>query len=194
MEVMYSLRNFGITSGALPIDVNGNLTRNNIDEFIAERIKEDEKKKRELGDKIMHPLLVDVVLGRGWHQQKHPGNLWLARIVDEHRESYKAARKLHKTNINWRMVEIIRESGGRFLERCEQPGGGWVEASDESARDKVSKCFRTNTKRNSITVGTKEFSGNRSIGKHAGTPLYIPSSADQNCAKQGEDRIIVDDI
>jgi hypothetical protein len=181
---MYSLRNFGIPTAELPIDVDGNLTCNKIYESIAERIKEDEQKKEELAGRIMHPLSVDVVLGRGWHQQKHPGNLWLARIVDEHRESYKAARKLHKTNINWRIVEIIREVGGRFLERSQQPGGGWVEACHESARDKVSKCFRTNTKQNAITTGTEEISGDRIIGKHAATALYIPPSDDENFASK----------
>ena len=71
------------------------------------------------GGRIMHPLSKDVLMGRGWHQQEHPGNLELARIVDENRAEYKAARKLHKTNLNWTIVETIRASGGRFLERSQ---------------------------------------------------------------------------
>ena len=128
----------------------------------------------------MHPLTIDVVLGRGWHQQEHPGNLRLARIVDEHRQIYKDSRKLHKTHLNWKIVELVRESGGRFLERS--PGGGWVQASDESARDKVSKCFRTQTKRSS-TKAPSPSEKNKPVqrqhgGKHGITSADIPMSSD----------------
>ena len=156
MEVMYSLGNFGIDLQAIPVDDNGIVKREQIASYVEERIKEDDKTKKDMGDKIMHPLRTDVLLGRGWHQQEHPGNLNLAMIVDEHRQLYKSARKRQKTNLNWKIVQIIRQGGGRFLEKSSDQGGGWVKASDESSRDKVSKCFRTQTKRRSSTFPTND--------------------------------------
>lgn len=155
LEVNYSLQNFGIPYKDLPLDQNGKADRSKIQAFIQEQIEAEEGRKQALGGRIMHPRSQDVLMGRGWHQQEHPGNLELAKIVDEKRHEYKAARKLLKTNLNWTIVEIIKDQGGRFLERAHESdddttgGGGWVEASDENARDKVSKCFRTTTKRNS---------------------------------------------
>jgi len=153
LEVKYSLQNFGIPYESLPLDQNGRTDCSRIQAFIQEQIQVEERRKQEQTGRIMHPHSRDVLMGRGWHQQEHPGNLELARIVDEKRHEYKAARKLHKTNLNWTIVEIIKDAGGRFLERShhsdEYGGVGWVEASDENARDKVSKCFRTTTKRNS---------------------------------------------
>lgn len=176
---MYSLKAFGIPSGALPLDTDGNLSSITMVAFIKEAIKEDEQIRRELGGKIMHPLSADVLLGRGWHQQEHPGNLKLARIVDDHRTAYKSARKRHKINLNWRIVEIIRDSGGRFLERSQGAGGGWVEAGDANARDKVSKCFRTKTRQNSTFMGIEDESGSATSSSVANeaNPLDVPSSS-----------------
>jgi hypothetical protein len=184
--VLYSLANFGIQGKELPIDDAGNVSTDMIEDYIRIRIAEDYKYKQKYTDKIIHPLSSDVVLGRGWHQQEHPGNLRLAKIVDDHREAYKNARKLHKTNLNWRIVELMKESGGRFLERSQKPEEGWVEAGNESARDKVSKCFRTATKRNSKgkydpqkeQEKSKEAEGTRCGEKHAKddrAPESIPS-------------------
>ncbi|CAJ1946780.1 unnamed protein product [Cylindrotheca closterium] len=157
LEIKYSLQNFGIPYESLPLDHNGQMDCSKIHAFIEEQIQAEERRK-EQGGRILHPRSRDVLMGRGWHQQEHPGNLELARIVDEKRHEYKAARKLHKTNLNWTIVEIIKDGGGRFLERShdsdECAGVGWAEASDENARDKVSKCFRTTTKRNSKNGGS----------------------------------------
>eukprot|EP00980_Cylindrotheca_fusiformis_P003404 scaffold758_cov104-Cylindrotheca_fusiformis.AAC.3 len=155
LEVMYALRSFGIPQAALPLDSNGSLISSRISEYIQERITLEDQQEQALDGRIIHPLSTDVLLGRGWHQQEHPGNLKLARIVDEHRVSYKAARKRDKIKLNWHIVEIIRESGGRFLERSQETGGGWVEAGEASARDKVSKCFRTKTRQSHEIPGAE---------------------------------------
>lgn len=151
MEVRYSLQNFGIPYGSLPVDFDGNMDTLKLQAFVQEHITISAQRRQAEAGLLLHPLSTDVLMGRGWHQQEHPGNLELVRIVEEHRQEYKAARKLNKTKLNWTIVETVKESGGRFLQRSQPSdscgGIGWIEASDESARDKVSKHFRTKTKR-----------------------------------------------
>eukprot|EP00980_Cylindrotheca_fusiformis_P003412 scaffold758_cov104-Cylindrotheca_fusiformis.AAC.11 len=160
MDIVYSLKTYGIPLHALPIDTNGSFKCSEIFEYIAHRIEEEEQQTRHLGDKIMHPLSTDVLLGRGWHQLQHRGNCMLAKIIDAHRETYKVARKMDKANLNRQIVQLVQESGGRFLERSKLPQGGWVEACDDIARDKVSKSFRTLIKRRSHLNHWKQYQSN----------------------------------
>lgn len=186
MEVKYSLQNFGIPQDTLPIDSNsGKMDCSKIQAFIQEQqeIAALVRTSSSSSSIILHPLSTDVLMGRGWHQQEHPGNLELARIVDDRREEYKMARKLHKTNLNWTIVEMIRASGGRFLERSTSSAKGWIEVSDDNARDKVSKCFRTTTKRSTSNSSTtkKKVEPTAAIslndGGSAMPPLAVPSSS-----------------
>ena len=58
-----------------------------------------------------------VVLGRGNPYQQYPGNLRLAQIIDEHRVAYNTSDKANKTVISKRIVELVKESNGRFLKK-----------------------------------------------------------------------------
>ena len=58
-----------------------------------------------------------VVLGRGNPYQQYPGNLRLAQIIDEHRVAYNTSDRANKTVISKRIVELVKESNGRFLKK-----------------------------------------------------------------------------
>lgn len=81
----------------------------------------------------------DVLLGRGKLIQEHTGNLRFRHIVENHREMYETARRLEKTLLASKIVEILQQTGGRFVKR---DGTGWAEVDDETARYKVSHSFR----------------------------------------------------
>ena len=87
----------------------------------------------------------DVLLGRGV-SQKHPGNVRLRQIIEDHFNLHAASSVMDKTMIAWKIVRMIQDGGGRFLDRDKDDVGRWKVISDESARYKVSYGFRSHTK------------------------------------------------
>lgn len=86
----------------------------------------------------------DVLMGRGIPFQTHPGNLRLAKLIEEHAAYHNTASRFEKVVLTWKLVNIIKESGGRFL--AEEKGDGfskWKEVDDPVARTKVSYGFRS---------------------------------------------------
>ena len=55
------------------------------------------------------------------------------------RKRYERAGKFEKTQIAEKIVHLINESYGRFLKK---EAGGWIEATNAEARNKISHCFR----------------------------------------------------
>ena len=90
---------------------------------------------------VEYPSSNDVLLGRG-----RPFQVWnchLSELIKMHRERYEGApSRFEKTCISIDIVKTVKSTGGRFLQRS-QDEGGWVEVSDDVAREKVSCGFRT---------------------------------------------------
>ena len=82
----------------------------------------------------------DVLFGRGRGMSKHPGNARFRKLVDQHVPQYERAGKYEKTSIAENIVNIIKQSDGRFLRLGKS--GEWESVSDEAARNKVSHAFR----------------------------------------------------
>ena len=80
---------------------------------------------------IMIPRRFDVLLGRGTRVSEHTGNLRAFHIVTMNREIYEKAGKFEKTRIAEKIVRLIQQSYGRFLEKG--PGGCWVECDMEKS-------------------------------------------------------------
>jgi hypothetical protein len=159
-EVFFSLMGFGIVKEALPFDVDGTVNLEGFSKYM-KRIEEKELREQVGEDRILTPLSNDVLLGRGRPYQEFPGNLRLAEIIDEYRETYQSESKLQKTAMSNKVVTIIKDSGGRFLKKKGGSDHGkigivvaeeWVEVVDDVARDKVSHGFRTKTRRLSATA------------------------------------------
>jgi hypothetical protein len=83
----------------------------------------------------------DVLLGRGGATNNHIGNRNFRDIVSEHRPEYLEARKLEKINIARKIVSIVNERGGRFLQRNDD-SELWVEVSTKRAHGKTSQALR----------------------------------------------------
>ena len=59
----------------------------------------------------------DVLCGRGGATNNHPGNKRFRAIVADHMDEYLQARKKEKAVIARRIVDMIKNDGGRFLKR-----------------------------------------------------------------------------
>ena len=125
---------------------------------------------------------------------RHPGNAVLRSIVQQKLEEYASAKsKKQTTDVTWEVVRTLKgKFGARFLkeENIENNGLGWIEVSNEIARQKVRIAFRDlRTKmtkiqaaengKNSIGCDMKSNSTNDSIGKvkrkgEASPPLITP--------------------
>jgi hypothetical protein len=85
----------------------------------------------------------DVLFGRGYKLNSHPGNIYYRNIVEEARRAYDTCSRKEKKTETEKIVKAIKKRG-RFL-RLE--GSVWVEVTDENARLKVSHAFRYKGKR-----------------------------------------------
>lgn len=83
----------------------------------------------------------DVLCGRGGATNNHIGNKRFRVIVGEFQKEYLAARKKEKAVISSRIVERIKENGGRFLKR-DALSDTWVEVSRKKAIEKTSQALR----------------------------------------------------
>ena len=69
----------------------------------------------------IRPGKMDVILGRGKTLHQHPGNVRFRHILEMNHEEYEAAGKYAKTAIAEKILRIIHDSGGRFLQPAKQP-------------------------------------------------------------------------
>ena len=155
------MNSFGIAAEYLPVD---QATGEDLDnrwfhnEYLANR-KELEDQLIELRangeDSRIVPSSRDVLLGRGRPFQFHEGNLRLSVMIDQHRARYTEAGSTYgkKNVICDEIVELIQESGGRFLKHknSSNPMDGWENVSQDVAREKVSHSFRTKKKTTKMT-------------------------------------------
>ena len=93
----------------------------------------------------------DVLLGRGVPYQSHPGNLYLAKLIDAHAAQHKHGSRFDKVFLTWKILRAIKQDRkGRFLEKISEMDDDyeiWREVDDNVARTKISYGFRTLVKR-----------------------------------------------
>jgi hypothetical protein len=95
------------------------------------------------GDKIFRPNSFDVLFGRGKTIREHPGNMVLDQIVMTHFERYESIPKERRSEMLGEIVRLMKSTGTRFIKREDKTGFLWRESDDETAKDKVSHCFRS---------------------------------------------------
>ena len=88
-------------------------------------------------------LCPSVLFGRGRPYQNHPGNRRLHSLVELHRDQYLQSKRFDKNVIAKKIVQIIKQSSGRFLRRAGEEQDYWVVVSDSDAREKVSTILRS---------------------------------------------------
>jgi hypothetical protein len=83
----------------------------------------------------------DVLCGRGGLTNSHIGNKRFRYLVAEYQHQYLNAKKKEKKMISNRIVERVRENGGRFLKRSAD-SGIWAEVTPTKATEKTSQALR----------------------------------------------------
>jgi hypothetical protein len=151
-ECRYTLLTFGIQSWMIPLDDSNDhqlqleeFTKHMQDRKRLEAEAEAAAKALELANStIPYPSRLDVLHGRGKPYQEYSGNACLNTLVTEHIERFKQAGSTygHKNEICKEVIQMIRDSGGRFLKRCEDENG-WEVVTDQLVMEKVSHAFRT---------------------------------------------------
>ena len=69
-------------------------------------------------------------------------------IVDQYREQYQVAARIDKMSIATFLVEKLKRSGTRFLQRN---ADGWQEVDDDTAREKIQKVIRLKSKHDDVS-------------------------------------------
>jgi hypothetical protein len=141
MEIKYKLQSFGIPMDLFPIDDDSKLL--GLTDFVARRSSIENERRVEQGSRILAPGKLDILLGRGKPMQNWCGNLQLATMLLDNadRRNTDMNRRGAKNDLSRDIVEIVKESGGRFLKR-EKGAMEWIEVDDIIAREKVNNGFR----------------------------------------------------
>ena len=106
--------------------------------------EEDEKSRVD----TIRPGKMDVILGRGKTLHQHPGNVRFRHILEMNHEEYEAAGKYAKTAIAEKILRIIHDSGGRFLQPAKQP--------EKSLSSNTTNSKRSNSNTKSTTTAAYE--------------------------------------
>jgi hypothetical protein len=161
-ECMYNLQTFGIPAATIPVDEQGSVLAGGYRQFLQKRFLQEQQWKAgataavmsngtttggghhhhildTLSQRISVPSRSDVLLGRGKGYFSHVGNVRYRSLIEDLKGKYDKASKEDKHQITQEVVEIVHQSGGRFLK---DDGAGWVLVEEEVARLKVSHSFR----------------------------------------------------
>jgi hypothetical protein len=95
-------------------------------------------------ERIRTPLASDILLGRGGSINSHEGNQVFREWVKARREEYNLApNKAEKTRIARKVMDLVFNSGGRFLQKDPTTSAHcWVEVDDLRALAKTSQALR----------------------------------------------------
>jgi hypothetical protein len=148
-EIRYSLMTFGLPVDAFPINHDEHdFSLDNHKDWLSRREKLEALDNNDKDEWINEPGPLDVLQGRGMKVQVHPGNLRFRNIIAERQKVYDKSLIHDKTVISKEIVQVIKESGGRFLRQDE--GHGWKLVDDNVARVKTTNAFRDRRKSNSV--------------------------------------------
>jgi len=124
----------------------------------------------------------DILCGRGKGIRKHPGNEFYNRLLREHCAEYKSAPKGSKVSIVKKILSLVREQKGRFLEKHKNR---WVDIGDERATNKTAQAFRDIR----VTMEKQEaFRTSPFLTKTKFTEKDAPSSSLSSSTSSGSDR------
>jgi hypothetical protein len=125
-ELRYHLMTYGIPSSCLPYSSDGEeLLLNAHNRWLSRRKKKESACLRNSTDEfhaVDLPGCRDVCLGRGRASHQHVGNLYMRVLMSTLLEEYRVASSGGRQELNKRLVNLVREEGGRFLSKT---SGGW---------------------------------------------------------------------
>jgi hypothetical protein len=138
MECISKLHSFGIQTNMYPLTEDNEVTNEAWTQFLEKRRKQERRMQKGV-ERIGVPGRFDVLFGRGKAYQQHIGNVRYRSLIEECKAQYDRASREEKTQITEEIVQIVKQSTGRFLK---DDGAGWEEVEDVVARLKASHTFR----------------------------------------------------
>lgn len=159
LECMYSMMAYGISPSALPVQADGSIDTTGHKRRLAQLaaceslpvtmkggpalIAEDGSVGSSSQPTSSGPSPEDVLLGRGKHGKKWPGNLKLRKMVDEYNDSYQATGREGKIAISQTIYEQMIRSGTRFLVPCKSAKlETWAEMPRNEVCLRIAHMFR----------------------------------------------------
>jgi hypothetical protein len=89
----------------------------------------------------LHPS--DIVCGRGAPTNYHQGNEEFRYIVEDYQTSYLCAKRSDKPGVAFKLLEVVKSRGGRFLKRQKASGRqAWTEVGEKQAYEKACQALR----------------------------------------------------
>jgi hypothetical protein len=140
-EWIYTLMTYGIPHHLIPLTSDGKFKLKNHLASIEMRQAAEEYAQQGMVETCVLPHTCDVLLGKGKPIQQCTGNRRLHTLVDDHLSLYDGfSNKKEKTALSAEIVKMVQSASGRFLSK---ESGVWIKVSDDIAREKVSRTFRT---------------------------------------------------
>ncbi len=143
MELRYQLLTFGFPSDSLPYSMDGEeLTTNVHQRWLSRRMKKECMLRSNAEFKGLDlPGYRDVCLGRGSAAHQHAGNLLMKVLMSHLIEEYRDATAKVRKELNKKLIQKVRDGGGRFLAKTNE---GWYKVVDDEAEieKKVGGSFR----------------------------------------------------
>lgn len=153
-ELGYQLMTYGFPADCLPYATDGEELRVNAHARWLNRRKKKETVLRTSTEfkALDLPGCRDVCLGRGSASHQHAGNVYMRALMSTLIEEYRGANAPKRQELNKRLVQMVREGGGRFLTRTT---AGWYEEVMDEADivRKVGGSFRGMLSRTSTEYG-----------------------------------------
>jgi len=166
MELQYQLQSYGIPLSTFPFDVQGNVRTDILNLWFEKHLQERNQNicfdqpvvirsatedmevesdvvkhahsNRETG--AINPSENDVLFGKGYRLQLHPGNVRFREFVLQNRDEYESTPRMKRREISMRLAQILRSNGVRFLKKTES--GEWMESNIVEADKKIGQIFR----------------------------------------------------
>lgn len=160
-ETKYALMAYGFPVDHLPFSLDGRELRLTAHQKWLRRrpAKEAEAMANVEFEAIDIPGCHDVCLQRGTSFHQHPGNLFMRAQMQLMMGEYQTARGIERKALNLKVIQAVRNQGGRFLSK--KPGGWFEEIKVEA---EVNKCigasFRSMLARNAKQVGNEDSEDN----------------------------------
>ena len=165
-EICFRLETYGIYVDKNILLENGHLGMMCYNQWIqwretaeAETVGRDSNAATNTIETTIVPKKYDVLFGRGRNTREHCGNLRCALLVEIHQQEYENHNKTEKTVLAERIINMVKECGGKFLKKDRKHG--WQEVPDNKAREKVAHFFRHLRAVNPVNDKTKDNASNK---------------------------------
>lgn len=140
VELQYVIRSHGVPTRTCPVDIDGNIRRDNLNAWFHKHEAEVRPNKRVSTQPRPGPQ--DVLFGKGYSIQNYSGNLRFRNFLMAHRDEYDSAPRNLRPEITTRLAQTLLENGTRFLKRTSETGD-WTEVELDEAAKKAGQLFRT---------------------------------------------------